>query len=64
MFPTSASLEKTGAVLVQPAENLLNISRIKKSRYRPETGRQIMPEKADDDRTSYTTSRDIFGRDA
>ncbi|TBZ63864.1 hypothetical protein E0H64_26085 [Rhizobium leguminosarum bv. viciae] len=53
MSPTSASLQKSGvAAATQPVENLSNISRIKKPRYRPETGHQIMP---DVDATEWAT---------
>ncbi|PDV85188.1 hypothetical protein CO652_28310 [Rhizobium sp. H4] len=50
--PTFASLQKSGVAAAQLAENLSNISRIKKPRYRPETGRQIMP---DVDPTEWAT---------
>lgn len=44
MSPKSTSLQKSGVATAQPAENPSNISRIKKPRYRPETGYQIMPD--------------------
>jgi len=52
MSPTSTSLQKSGVATAQPAENPSNISRIKKPRYRPETGYQIMP---DVDPTAWAT---------